>query len=183
MRVLFAYARPMGLWEVLPDGERDRWKLDPHESVGPVRFGMSRAEVSAAVSGMRRHQPRPVSCTYDLGGQPHDAGLTFFWSSVGKLRGVSADALRGPQVVADGKALTGQVPSELEQWILARAGGRPPGTELAYLPAAQAASLSLGVVLCLQRAGDRLATRPVFLPADAMDDIYHQLDSRAWTTF
>jgi hypothetical protein len=35
-------------------------------------------------------------------------------------------------------------------------------------------------VACLQRAGDRLLTRPVFLPADAMDDIYHQLPAEAW---
>jgi hypothetical protein len=35
-------------------------------------------------------------------------------------------------------------------------------------------------VACLQRAGDRLLARPVFLPADAMDDIYHRLPAVAW---
>jgi hypothetical protein len=48
------------------------------------------------------------------------------------------------------------------------------------LPAAEPASLSLGLVVCVQRAGDRLVTRPVFLPVDAMDDIYHQLPTEAW---
>ena len=83
-------------------------------------------------------------------------------------------------MIADGVPTVARVPSELEQWITRRAETRPPQTELAYLPGAEAVSLSLGLVACLQRAGDLLITRPVFLPADAMDDIYHQLPAEAW---
>jgi hypothetical protein len=74
----------------------------------------------------------------------------------------------------------GQVPSEIEQWLLDRAETREPRTEITYLPGAEVASLTLGMVACLQRAGDRLVTRPVFLPPGAVDDIYHLLPSKAW---
>jgi hypothetical protein len=67
-----------------------------------------------------------------------------------------------------------------EDWLFRRAEGKPSRTELAYLPGAEPASLSLGLVVCVQRAGDRLLTRPVFLPVDEMDDIYHQLPAEAW---
>jgi hypothetical protein len=48
-------------------------------------------------------------------------GLKLYFAG---LCGVSIDALRGPQVRADGAALVGRVPSELEQYCSAapRAG-------------------------------------------------------------
>ncbi|MFJ6141580.1 hypothetical protein [Kitasatospora sp. NPDC092286] len=64
-----------------------------------------------------------------------------------------------------------------------RADSAETRTELFYLPGAEAGSLTLGVVLCVQRAGDRLLTRPVFLPADAMDDAFHYLPGDAWAMF
>lgn len=93
------------------------------------------------------------------------------------------DALRGPQAPADGEPLVGKVPSELEQWLFDRADSSETRTELFYLPGAEPGSLSLGVVLCVQRAGDRLLTRPAFLPADAMDDALCYLPGDAWAMF
>ncbi|MGW3075465.1 hypothetical protein [Kitasatospora sp. NPDC001132] len=37
-------------WDVLPDGEREQWMLEPFESVGPLRFGMLIDEVSDILS-------------------------------------------------------------------------------------------------------------------------------------
>jgi hypothetical protein len=51
------------------------------------------------------------------------------------------------------------------------------------MPGAEAGSLTLGLVLCVQRAGDQLVTRSVFLPAAAMDDVYHHLPREAWAIF
>jgi hypothetical protein len=167
----------MALWDVVPDDEREQWMLEPRVGVGPLRFGMSPDEASAALG---------ATPSMSGGGPPFETAsytrpaVTLYYLSGKGLCGVSVDARRGPQVVADGMAVVGRVPSELEDWLSRRAECRPSRTELAYLPAAQPASLSLGLVVCVQRAGDRLVTRPVFLPVDAMDDIYHQLPAEAW---
>lgn len=173
----------MSLWDVLPDSERQQWTFEPFVSVGPLRFGMSSGETSAALggvrAGVRQHDAHwGIAChTYS------EVGLKLYFAADERLYGVSIDALRGPQVLADGAALVGRVPSELEQWLFDRAESREPYTELFYMPGAEAGSLTLGVVLCVQRAGDRLVTRPVFLPADAMDDVYHRLPREAWAIF
>jgi hypothetical protein len=170
----------MVLWEVLADSAREHWALDPFTAVGPLRFGMSPDEASAALGGTRwsvsRADPYFKTTLYDY----PQAGLRLYHDSGERLHAIKVNALRGPQVLAEGRALVAQVPSELEAWMAARAEAREPFTELAYMPAADPASLTLGVVACVQRAGDRLVTRPVFLPASAMDDIYHQLPAEAW---
>jgi hypothetical protein len=170
----------MGLWDVLPDGERKQWTLDPFVTVGPLRFGMSPGEASAALGGIRANPRWHDSYSGTVGGRYREAGVTLYYASGERLCGVSVDALRGPQVLADGVALAGRVPSGLEQWLVERAKSREPYAELLYLPGGEPASLTLGAVICVQRAGDRLLTRPVFLPASAMDDIYHQLPPEAW---
>ncbi|WP_330302011.1 MULTISPECIES: hypothetical protein [unclassified Streptomyces] len=130
-------------------------------------------------AGVRQHDPHgDIAChAYS------EIGLTLYFAACESLCGASIDALRGPQVLADGAALVGRVPSELEQWLFYRAESREPYTELLYLPGADAGSLTFGLVLCVQRAGDRLATRPVFLPAAAIDDVYHPLPREAWAIF
>lgn len=175
--------RSMSLWDVLPDSERQQWTFDPFVSVGPLRFGMSSDEASAVLGGVRatiaQYDPR-----WNIGCHNYPrVGLKLYFAADESLCGVSVDALRGPQVLADETALVGKVPSELEQWLFDRAESRETRTELFYLPGAEAGSLTLGVVLCVQRAGDRLLTRPVFLPADAMDDAFHYLPGDAWAMF
>jgi hypothetical protein len=98
-----------------------------------------------------------------------------------RLAGVIIDALCGPQVSVVGMPLVGQVPSVLEQWMLDRAETFPPYTELVYLGAGVPASESLGVTLNVQREGDRLLTRPIFYPSEALDDLSHWLPREAWT--
>jgi hypothetical protein len=170
----------MALWNILPDSEREQWTLEPLAGVGPMCFGMSPDEVFAALGGIKpeTHWNNPPSKT---SASSYRCGVTLYYKSGQRLHGVSINPRQGPQVTAGGEPTVGRVPSELEHWMIQRAESRPPRTELAYLPGAEPASLSLGLVACLQRAGDRLLTRPVFLPADAMDDdIYHQLPAEAW---
>lgn len=73
--------------DVLPDSERRRWLLGPFQSVGPLRFGM-----------------RPE----------HDHGARRREEPTAPGSGASFDALGGPQVLADGMALVGRAPSEVE---------------------------------------------------------------------
>ncbi|MEV7526644.1 hypothetical protein [Streptomyces sp. NPDC091371] len=61
-----------------------------------------------------------------------------------------------------------------------RADMREPFTEAFYMPGGEAGSLTLGVVPCVQRAGDHLLTRPVLLSHDVLDDAYHRLPAEAW---
>ncbi|MER8231049.1 hypothetical protein [Streptomyces sp. NPDC094049] len=173
----------MSLWDVLPDRERQQWTFDPFVSVGPLRFGMS-SDAAASVLGGARATVRQHYSHGNIACHAYPRmGLKLYFSAGESLCGISVDALRGPQVPADGEPLVGKVPSELEQWLFDRADSAETRTELFYLPGAEAGSLTLGVVLCVQRAGDRLLTRPVFLPADAMDDAFHYLPGDAWAMF
>jgi hypothetical protein len=170
----------VGLWDVVPDSQRKQWALEPFATVGPLQFGMNPGEASAALGGIGPSPRWHDSHFNTVGATYGQVGVTLYYASGTSLCGVTADARRGPQVLGDGKPLVGQVPSELEQWLVSRAEDRAPYTELVYMPGAELESLSLGVVVCLQRAGDRLLTRPVFLDADAKDDTYHRLPPEAW---
>jgi hypothetical protein len=175
----------MDMWDVLPDTERKQWTLDPFKTVGPLAFGMTPDEATSALGGipwsMRSHDPHFRTARYHY----FEEGLWLYYAPDGGLCGVSADARKGPQVFMDGRALVGQVPSVLEQWISDREESREwySESELAIMPGGEVASLTLGVVFCVQRSGDRLLTRPVFLPADSMDDVFHQLPREAWAIF
>ncbi|MFC5219598.1 hypothetical protein ACFPQ9_37795 [Streptomyces coerulescens] len=174
-------------WHVLADDERQQWTLDPFVSVGPLTFGVRPHEVSEALSGVtteaQRHRlSRRVNETVEVveEGEYRELGLTLYYREE-RLAGVVIDALRGPQVFVEGVALVGQVPSTLEQWMLDRAEAREPYSELSYMDAGVPGSDSLGVVLDVQRAGDHLLTRPVFVPREALDDLPHFLPREAWS--
>ncbi|MEU1661879.1 hypothetical protein ABZ527_38295 [Streptomyces griseofuscus] len=173
---------------MLPDSERRRWLLEPFESVGPLRFGMRSEEVTAALGGIVRNPQRHtrVALSPDrygtVKGECWGLGLTFHYGLEERLRGIPADALKGPQIYADGVALAGRVPADLEQWIVDRSGIREPFSELFYANLGEPGSRSLGVVIGVQRAGDCLLTRPVFLPAGAMDAPVSFLPPEAWAS-
>lgn len=174
-------------WDVLPEDERQQWTLDPFVSVGPLRFGMSPGEVSQALSGVTAesqrhnlHRPAAEAVLTVVEGDYREFGLKLYYREE-RLAGVVVDALRGPQVFADGMALVGRVPSVLEQWMLHRAEAREPYSELTYMDAGVPGSETLGVVIDVQRAGDHLLTRPVFIPPEAMDDLPHFLPRKAWS--
>jgi hypothetical protein len=110
------------------------------------------------------------------------SGVKLYYRSDG-LHGVSVEALRGPQVFADGRPLAAQVPSEIGRWIERRAESKDKDAEIAYLGTTDIVSRTLGAAFCIQRAGDRLITRPVFLSDPGMDDVHHQLPGEAWDFF
>ncbi len=176
-----------GWWHVLPEEERQQWTSEPFTRVGPLRFDMSPLEVrdvmSDVTSEAERHTwrtGRTGSARTVIEGRYQEFGLHLYYRDE-RLAGVVIDALCGPQVFADGTALVGRVPSELEQWMLDRADARPPYTELTYMGAGVPASESLGVTINVQRNGDRLVTRPMFYPVEALDDLSHWLPWDAWT--
>ncbi|MFE2870494.1 hypothetical protein [Embleya sp. NPDC059259] len=175
-----------GWWHVLPDEERRAWVLEPFVGVGPLRFGMGPDEVADAMSEVtaeteryRRGCPAGASVHTVEEGWYREFGLRLYYRGE-RLAGVAVDALCGPQVLADGTALVGRVPSVLEQWMLDRAETRPPYTELAYMSAGVPSSESLGVTINVQREGDRLLTRPILYPVEALDDLPHWLPPEAW---
>jgi hypothetical protein len=101
----------------------------------------------------------------------------------GGLHGVSVEALRGPQVYVERRPLVAQVPSEIDEWIEQRAASRGKDAEIAYVETGDIVSRTLGAAFCIQRTGDRLITRPVFLSDPAMEDVHHELPSEAWDFF
>ncbi|MEV7603195.1 hypothetical protein AB0O91_38080 [Kitasatospora sp. NPDC089797] len=142
------------------------------DEVTDVLFGVTEDAGHRAWSGGRGNNTWRVS-----EGRLREFGLHLYYRD-GRLSGVAVDALCGPQVTADGVALVGRAPSALERWMHERAETRPD--ELSYMSAGVPCSASLGVVVNVQREGDRLLTRPVFYPTEALDDLPHWFPQRAW---
>lgn len=141
---------------------------------------MTPDDATAALDGVMANPYQGASHSTMTTGWYGDLGLKLYYGQDMGLKAVSVDARRGPQVLADGMGLVGRVPSQLEQWMTERAEIREPFTELFYLPTGDPASYSLGVMLCVQRMGDVLVTRPVLVPGQAFDDITHWLPREAW---
>ncbi|MEV7185386.1 hypothetical protein [Kitasatospora sp. NPDC093102] len=165
-------------WTVTPDSERLQWTLEPFTAAGPLRFGMNHDEALAALDSPERPHLEP--CGRVLESRLRHLGLTLYFGQRREaLLGIAVDALRGPQVLADGMALTGRTPSLLERWITDR-GTRPPRPEILRMPGGQPASRTLGVVISFQRSHDLLLTRPVLLSREAAVNPSHVLPEEAW---
>ncbi|MFD9124454.1 hypothetical protein [Kitasatospora sp. NPDC059571] len=174
------------LWPVVPDGERWQWTLEPFVAVGPLRFGMSPAEAADALRQAtaeaephRHYHPAPCSLRDSEDGRYLDFGLRLYYGQ-GRLAAVIVNALCGPQVLVDGAALVARVPSAVERWMLDRAAAHEPDGEVVYMGGGLVCSESLGVVINVQRAGDRLITRPMFLSAEALDGGSYFLPEDLW---
>lgn len=173
----------MDSWGVLPDSGRPHWTLDPFNAVGPLRFGMPADEASSLLADVIAYPPAEYGSYWPLRHRGYGrSSVKLYFNSAG-LHGVCVEALRGPQVFADGRPLVAQVPSELDRWIEQRAASRGEDAEIAYLGTGGIVSRTLGAAFCIQRAGDRLVTRPVFLSDPDMDDVHHQLPGDAWDFF
>jgi hypothetical protein len=109
------------------------------------------------------------------------AGLTLYYApNESRLHAVRVNAFRGPQILADGFLLVGQVPSKVENWVEERAVQRPNERELCYVPGGEVSSFGLGMVICVQRHGDHLLTAPVFLLARNDEELANQFSSEVW---
>jgi hypothetical protein len=152
-------------WDVLPDDERLVWDLHPFEIVGPLSYGMAPGEVAAAMSRLTDEQQRCFPHPGFKEGRYRQFGLKLYYRDE-SMAGVAVDALRGPQVLVEGVALVGRVPSALEQWLTGRAEAYEPYTELLYMDLGVPGSESLGVVIDVQ-----------------LDDLSHWLPPQAWSRY
>lgn len=128
-----------GPWLVADAEDRPRWYCTPLEGVGPLRFGMSPQQVSAALDGevpaeSRGHHPFPVGSPWEDQGTPEEwhvskeyyarAGVSAHYSYASQAgRGsalvrVSVHGRSGPLVSLYGIELIGRKPSAVEADII-----------------------------------------------------------------
>ncbi|WP_329491772.1 hypothetical protein OG618_35690 [Kitasatospora sp. NBC_01246] len=168
-----------GPWLIAGGEGRDEWTFTPYVGVGPLHFGMTLEEITAALG-----EEGSVSSSYAPGSDERRLDYADFRTAgvralfrTDRLECVAVDALTGPQVRLGGVPLTGCVPSRLEDRLLHRAAhGR-----LMYSPAADPLFPDLGLAIRSQRAGDVNLTRPLFLLHDWLD-LWHSLPSEEWNS-
>lgn len=156
------------VWNALDEAQRPQWAFTPFVNVGPLRFGMTPAQVREAVDGLLTsrvslgHYGLETWICFEIAGikPPKPAVTTYFDEAVG-LACVVVHALAGPQVTLDGMRLVAQVPSQLEDRFLEYVTAQ--GKEPRFSQQADPASELLGLVIRPQRAGDVVLTRPVFV--------------------
>ncbi|GAA1663997.1 hypothetical protein GCM10009733_072200 [Nonomuraea maheshkhaliensis] len=69
---------------VLPENERQQWTLTPFVSVGPLHFGMSPGEVTAALGGVPP-RPRYLDGRAEMADY-REAGLTLYYTPANRAR-------------------------------------------------------------------------------------------------
>jgi hypothetical protein len=157
----------MTIWEVMADADRERWTYVPSVDVGPLRFGMSPAEATAAAEDFtaRLTSARAGNCLKAEFRRPasppwfRDAVTAYFGQS-GGLFFVAVDAQSGPQVVMDGIELVGRVPSHVKARLLEHVKGRDD-IMLRYQWEGDPGVEEWGLMMRAQRVGDVVLTRPV----------------------
>ncbi|MEV4416418.1 hypothetical protein [Catellatospora sp. NPDC049609] len=167
----------MGVWEVKPDDERPRWEFTPFDGVGPLRFGMDRHEVAAALA-----EPARASWDYPAGHRYaevefRELGVTAYFDR-SRLACVALDARRGPQAELDGMPLVGQPPSRVERWLIEYTTIH--GFDLRYQPEGDPGAPDLGLCMRAQRAGDVMLTRPLLMTAEWIRDPWTHVPAAEW---
>ena len=141
--------------------ERVSWALQVDAGVGPLRFGMSSAEVAAAL-----HVSEPQS----RAGGPFDRedypdGVKTFYDE-DELVGVALDAVMGPQAFFAGFSLNGSDPRRGREYFLDYC--RDHDRSGRFTPDASFVLLDSGVVLREQQVGGVRLTRPLFVTLELM---------------
>ncbi|MER7500657.1 hypothetical protein AB0L05_16865 [Nonomuraea pusilla] len=168
------------IWNVRKDEDRARWTFTPLFSVGPLRFGMSPGEVAAALDQVDRVSAASCSVASSLQ-RFDDVGVTAYYEDGARLAGVAIHALSGPQVTLGREALVARVPSVLEAWICDHT--RAYKLDLMYSHEGNPGSADLGLLLRVQRAGDIVLTRPLFLTREWAMAAWDHLPQSEWSTF
>lgn len=182
-------------WAVLDDSERLQWTCTPLECVGPLRFGMTQAQVRAAVDPVLQpvatqgYPDQEIWSRFALADVERPAfpvtAVTVYYDRPAGLACVAVDALCGPQVTLDGLPLTGQVPSRLEDQFADYLESW--GQELWHGQYGNPYSPELGLVLRGQRAEDVVLSRPVLVAAqwaDRCGDVAEgHIPQREWVMF
>lgn len=156
---------------VLNDEERLQWESVPLLSVGPLRFGMSHDEVVAAL-GVDHAAVMLTGrwASFHLS-TSHGQALTTYYEKPGHLAGMAIDALHGPQVTLHGLRLVGKVPSELNDRFVGHLRTQGLGEHVGCSQYGDLGADVFGLVLRVQRAGDILLTRPVFVAREWADRV------------
>ncbi|MFI6652748.1 hypothetical protein ACIBI8_34725 [Streptomyces sp. NPDC050529] len=149
------------------NGERECWEWMPAVGVGPLRFGMSPADVAVALR---------VRAPQELVGGPYAQenyadGVKVFYDE-GRLACVSLDAAAGPQAFLADVALAGRDPEKAHQFLLDHASEH--GNCLLYTPDDSLALADLGLLLRAQRVGDALLSRPLFVIEEWLESEYYR---------
>ncbi|MFD7257974.1 hypothetical protein [Streptomyces sp. NPDC059874] len=130
------------------DVERERWELRFEGGVGPLRFGMSPAEVAEAL--LVAEPQAWVGGPY--GQEDFPDGVKAFYDA-GKLACVALDAVTGPQVFLAGFPLAGSDLAQSHQFLLDHAAEH--GNWVLYTPDDSLALTDLGILLVRSRSGKR----------------------------
>ncbi|MCF2526599.1 hypothetical protein [Yinghuangia soli] len=113
--------------------------------------------------------------------QFHHIGVTAYYSGDGRLACVAVDASDGPQVTLDGVSLVGCVPSELTDWICDHTEAQ--GLELSWTHEGNASVRDLGLIMRVQRAGDVVLSRPLFMIHEWAMGVWEHVPDTEWRTF
>ncbi|MFE2140711.1 hypothetical protein ACFXA3_02960 [Streptomyces sp. NPDC059456] len=162
-----------GAWPVLLDHVRPHWEWVPLERVGPLRFGMSPLEVTAALdgevpAGRVGHFPfwwfakdGQWNLSEDLF---EKAGVSaHYWrhpDGVPRLGAVTSYGRTGPQVLHAGMPLVGVTPSVLDAAIIRHAEDNDLG--LRFGPSGAAAWEGLQLALNVTRVEDATVSEATF---------------------
>lgn len=179
------------IWTVLSEEDRLQWSFTPLKGVGPLKFGMTHAQTRAAVSEVLRlsssrgRDGEELSADFWLDGSTvNGPAVTVYYDRSHRLAGIALNALRGPQVRLDGIRLVGQVPSSLEDCFGDYLQAHE--MELRYSQCADPCSTQFGLVLRVQRAGDKVLSRPVFVASEWAEECWDTTGSipqLEWKTF
>lgn len=149
------------------DEDRERWELHPAAGVGPLRFGMSPAEVAEALL-VSEPQARVGG---EYGQEDFADGVKAFYDE-GKLACVALDAVVGPQVFLAGYPLAGSHPGQGQQFLLDHVAEH--GNWVLFTSDASLALTDVGVLLRDQRVGEARLTRPLFVKEEWLESEYYR---------
>ncbi|ANP56707.1 hypothetical protein AVL59_22810 [Streptomyces griseochromogenes] len=135
--------------------------------MGPLRFGMSPAEVASALQVSEPQEQ--VGGPY--GQEDFADGVKVFYDA-GKLACIALDAVTGPQVLLAGFALAGREPEQAHQFLLDYAAEH--GSCLLYTLDGSLSLTDLGLLLRSQEVGDVRLSRPVLVMEEWLESEYYR---------
>ncbi|MEV7730204.1 hypothetical protein AB0P15_36650 [Streptomyces sp. NPDC087917] len=162
-----------GAWPVKPDQDRPRWEWAALERVGPLRFGMTPPQVSAALDD-EIPAGRIGSFPFWWPGEDgpwnpsedrfEEAGVSAHYSTypdgVPRLGAVTLHGRTGPQAFYACMPLVGVTPSVLDAAIIEHLEKHDLG--LRFSPSGAAGSADLNLTLGTARVGDATVSEPTF---------------------
>ncbi|MFJ9454980.1 hypothetical protein ACIRST_07870 [Kitasatospora sp. NPDC101447] len=173
-----------GTWQVTADEARPRWDCTPLEGVGPLRFGMSPAEVAAALGGeipsarLGSHpwagwpSPYAQDAQWNLGADVFDGtGVTAHYGGgfgAPALAAVTVHGRTGPRIEYAGIRLIGRPVADVDADIARHAEERDLGLRVTC--AGDQGPDGTGIYVRAARAGDIMLSEARFCIEDWQED-------------